>query len=195
MQASNKNITVVSDSDLAFAEQLFSYPVMLKQFYKSGTVVIEAENQNKILTMETNSYPILVKDIMVVAYCQLGAWETTAGITRDKITVSIKSGNTDDYFMEEGIDILAFSPSINRRITPHLWNQNSNLKIEFKHVRAVSELSVNFPKINIPMPANQNTWYVTPSPDIQSPAYLTPNPMPITLQIIINGSKIFRRTE
>jgi len=180
-----KNITVIGNDDYVFAQQLLNYPVVLSHYWKSASVTIDAENQNKVITIPANNYPILVKDILVVAYCQLGAWEISPATPRDRVTVSIKSGRTDEYFMDEAIDIIALSPNIDRKITPFIIREDSNWKVEFQHRRAVANFATSFPAQGTIIPNNSKYDGLLAA---NSPA---PNPFPIQCNIIIVGSKIF----
>ena len=143
METTNKSIYML-DNDYSVAEKLAGYPVLLSQFWKIADTEISTENQNKIITMNSGGYPVLVKDITVYAYCKYGNFFVN-GVARDRITVSFKHGRTDEHLMEEGLDITAFSPAKQKKITPFLLSKDSNIKVEFRHDRSVGNFNKEFP--------------------------------------------------
>lgn len=175
-----RNVIVTTDSDYAFAERLLGYKPMLQQFWKTATAVLDTEEQNKRTVIKANAYPFLVKDINITAFCKYGNFFID-GQSRDLVTVSFKSGNTDDYFMEEGIDISNFAVSKTKRITPFLIPANSDIIIELKHTRSVGGFNVDFP-----VEASAPLYYHG------APLGNTPSPFPIRLQINFEGAKLFK---
>lgn len=191
METSNKSVFYVGESDYGVAEKLVNYPVLLSQFWKVADTEISTENQNKIITMNSGGYPILVKDITVYAYCKYGNFFVN-GVGRDKITVSLKHGRTDEHLMEEGLDISAFAPNKPKRITPFLLSKDSNIKIEFRHDRAVGEFAKEFPGSGqaiyqgIDMYPESNG-----AGEGLNGGLFTYTPFPVKLQIVFDCAKIY----
>lgn len=186
LRDNNSNLVTVANDDYLFVQQLTGRKVQLKNFKKTLSATIYAEGQTRSVELKPSGYDFLVKDIQIYAFCSLGNFMPN-GVARDLVTLTLKDLKTDNYWVDAGTDIQAFS-SINNRgsITPTILSRDTGLRAEFTHIRKVSDYCADFPR--------QGTNFgsisgLTFSYGLQGG--LTPDPFPIDIQLILSGAKIF----
>lgn len=180
----NKVIPIVND-DYLFVQQFLNRNVRLSSFKMTLKAVIGAEGQNVTVESKNRSYDFLVKDIQVFAFCQAGNF-MPQGSARDLITLTLKNTLTDDYLVDAGTDIQAYSPiNVKSTFTPTIIPRNSGFLGEFKHERAVSDDCLDFPKYNA-MLNNPPAFG-----GYEEGVAFTGSVFPVRLQLIISGAKIF----
>lgn len=181
---SNQIVPTGSD-DYLFVQQYLNRKVRLSSFKMVQTVILEAEGQNKVVEFKPRSYDFLVKDLQVFGFCQAGNFLPN-GDARDLITLTLKNTLTDDFLVDAGTDIQAYSPkNVTSPFTPTIMPRNSGFAGEFKHERAVADSCLDFPKSNaiLTAPPAYGGW--------EEGLAFTDSVFPVRLQLIISGAKIF----
>lgn len=180
------NLVTVANDDYLFVQQLTGRKVQLKNFKKTLTATIFTEGQTRAVEIKPSGYDFLVKDIQIYAFCNLGNFMPN-GVARDLITLTLKDLMTDNYWVDAGTDIQAFS-SINNRatFTPTILSRDTGLRAEFTHIRKVSDYCIDFPRQGTNL-----SGYSGLAMSFGLQGGVAPDPFPINIQLILSGAKIF----